>query len=430
MGNLVNRQAVFLRILRTRLKYSPAVNELFGMGLTLVGILYLPFNRTKAAGSLMRAHRNSRNMRTQKFLEFLLTRFNLYNPDILDRLVEERYVESPLVPSRCLKLKEKLDDEKGVIIMKFNDTFTALRRVVDMDSLLADYTLCLELSYYGCCNPQILQFMRYRDHHVVVGAVQELERAYLHRLTGNLVRADYNSSTWVDERLFTPMSLPKEYDCIVVAMWDDIKRHYLLFEAIAELNDPTYRACVVGFTLHEPRERIDELIDYYGIRQNVIIFERQKQPQVNILLNKSKVNLLLSFKEGGNKSIIEGFFADVPGIVLSEHIGIDLDWINDQTGRLVDKRRLAESLQWFRTDYARFHPRKWALEHISCAASTAKLESTLREIAKREGRPWTRPLAVKINVPECDYYDPAGQLAPLDLSRYRRPAITGHSPVA
>jgi len=415
------RLKVMLWILSTRIKYNPFVNDMFGLALLCIGLLCLPFSHLKAAAYLTRSHRNTRKMKRQTFIERLLKKSNLLRKEIIDHLVATRATDEPLYAGRVFKLKEKHGQERGVLIMKFNDTFTRLRQTCDMEKLLADYFIALELSYYGSCNPQILQFLTYQDTRIVVGAVQALEHAFLSRLDGNIVPSNYSSSTWVYDKIFYPMDVPKEYDCIVVAMWSDIKRHYLLFEAIRRINDPEYRACLVGFPFGRTRADFEEMIDYYGIRHNVVIFDRIKQPELNELFNKSKVNLLLSSKEGGNKSIIEGFFAGVPGIVLSEHIGIDLDWINDKTGLLVERRKLAEALQFFRTNYKQYDPRPWAMDNLSCRASTAHLENTLKDISKELGLPWTRPLAVKVNRPECAYYDEKDALPPLDIDYYRKP---------
>jgi hypothetical protein len=156
------------------------------------------------------------------------------------------------------------------------------------------------------------------------------------------------------------------------------------------------------------------------VLENIEFFERIPPEQVNILLNKSKVNLLLSLKEGGNKAIIEGLFANVPAIVLDEHIGIDLAWINSRTGLVTERKHLKEALLEMRESFNSFQPRQWAIDNISCHASTRNLENGLKEIAGRRNEPWDTPIRKKVNRPECEYYDESMRLSPFDLDKYRK----------
>ncbi len=116
------------------------------------------------------------------------------------------------------------------------------------------------------------------------------------------------------------------------------------------------------------------LIDLYGVRKHLDIYQSLPPPEVNRVLNQSKVNLILSLREGANKSVFEGFFADVLGIVLRHNIGINKSHINEYTGRLIDERELPQVLLWFREHYRDFRPREWAMQNISPHATTAKLE--------------------------------------------------------
>jgi glycosyltransferase involved in cell wall biosynthesis len=207
----------------------------------------------------------------------------------------------------------------------------------------------------------------------------------------------------------------------MVAAWNQVKRHHVLLKALREIGDPTYRVALVGYQWDLSREDIEAMADYYGVRENVVIFQDLDRPSVNEILNKSKVNLLLSLREGANKSIFEGFFADVPGIVLKNNLGVNKSYINAQTGRLIEEKELAATLQWFRSEYKRFHPRAWAEANISCRVTTRKLEEVLKEISRKLGEPWTRPLAVRIKLGYYqEYYDAAEGLEPVNMDKYRR----------
>lgn len=77
------------------------------------------------------------------------------------------------------------------------------------------------------------------------------------------------------------------------------------------------------------------------------------------------MNILLSLKEGSNRAIFEGFFANTPAIVLKSNIGVNKSYINEQTGRLIREDELPEALVEFRSSFSRYSPRKVGdAEHI------------------------------------------------------------------
>ena len=171
-------------------------------------------------------------------------------------------------------------------------------------------------------------------------------------------------------------------------MWNDIKRHFLLFKAVQEMNDPSYRICLVGGPWGLVMDDIKDLAAYYNVSDNIEFFERIPPNQVNLLVNKSKVNVLLSLKEGGNKAIIEGLISgNVPAIILNEHIGVDLAWINNQTGIITNQENLKNALVDMRSNYKSFQPRKWAIDNISCHTSTVHLDAQLKEFAESKNEP-------------------------------------------
>lgn len=411
---------ILMRILKAKLIYSRRAAAVYARFLYYSGLLVFLMNEQKAAFLIMRAHRNERNEIRRRRYERTMLRNKLLRPAIIDSLIPRRFRHEGFYHGRVFLLKEKEGDEKGVIIIKYNETFAKLFDKYDIERILKDYYLCIEMSYYGFCTPEILQFERYGDSGIVIGLVHDLEERSIKRLCRHIHPVYYSSSTWVDERNYYDLGLEKIYDCIMIAMWNDIKRHYLLFEAVRDMNDPSYRVCLVGGPWGLVMDDIKDMASYYGVIENIDFHERIPPEQVNLLLNKSKVNLLLSLKEGGNKAIIEGLFADVPAIVLDEHIGIDLAWINSRTGTVADRKHLKDALLEMRSSYSSYHPRQWAVDNISCHASTRNLESRLREIAAARNEPWTTSIRKKINRPEMEYYDPEERLPGFDYSRYEK----------
>lgn len=175
----------------------------------------------------------------------------------------------------------------------------------------------------------------------------------------------------------------------MVARWDIIKRHHILFRTLRDMKDPSFQVALVANLKHSNRKEIEPLIDAYGIRNNVNLFEDLTPEEVNKILNQSKVNLLLSLQEGSNRSLFEGFFAGVPGIALKNNVGICKDYFTPQTGKLIEEKKLGSELLYFREHWTDFDPRSWAKTNISPEITTAKLNELLKSVAIQHGEDWS-----------------------------------------
>jgi hypothetical protein len=394
-GNPAFKTKTAIRILIVSLKYNIFISEVFSLILFITEMFQLLLSKKKAADYLMKAHRTTRKLRRQVLLEKVLKKHDLLNVKILDSLIKSSDDDRSLYQKRVFVLKEKRAGERWVLIISF-DVFGQLRKRYDMAKILADYHLILEPSRSGYCTPEILQFLEYQNARIIIQAAEKLDYDFITQIGKNLIAVDIGSSNRVDERVFTDSGLEKEYDCIMVAIWADFIRHHLLFKAIKKINDPTFRTCLIGKPWGgRTRRDIERMIEYYGIEKNVTIFEGITPEEVNVLLNKAKVNLLVSLKEGANRGILEGFFADTPGIVLKQNRGVNKSYINEYTGRLIEVEKLKDTLIWFRTNHNRFKPREWALRNISRKISTARLEDKLKMVAGELSEPWTAPIAIK-----------------------------------
>lgn len=303
--------------------------------------------------------------------------------------------------------------ERGVLLLKNTERLDCFRRCVSMPALLREYTLVLEPSWSGYANPLLLAFCTLRDHPIVVMAPHEGDSAFLDRLGSNLRPIPAGASDWVDPTLFRPLEgCTKRFDAVVVSRWALFKRHHLLFRALRRIGDPSLRVALVGGGIPgvDDGASIKAMIRAQRLTRQIEIFEYLPPEGVNEILNRSKVNLLLSRQEGSNRSLFEGFFAGVPGLAFSNHVGLPRDHFVPQTGRLIAEHELAEALLYFRERWTDFDPRPWALEHIAPEVTTAKLNRALKALAAERGEPWTTDIVAKCNCPELSYY-PRGGLA-------------------
>jgi glycosyltransferase involved in cell wall biosynthesis len=355
---------------------------------------------------LMNAHRYSQRpyldrmvAREKAFLQTDVKRHIAFAG--LDRL--DMAVKRSIVLKRPVVAGDRID--KGVLLLTFTDTLAFYAHQVDCERLLKYFYVVLEPSWSGYCDPQILFWMRFAEHPIVVQATELRDRNFIAGLQSNLVPVDFGASDWVDPRLFQAVpGTEKTFDAIYVTNYNPIKRHHAFFRAIKRIGDPGYRAALAFGKWGDSKKDVEALIDYYGVRKNVTLYDGLPQQQVNELLNRSKVNLLLSHKEGSNRSVFEGFFANVPAIVLRNNIGMNKDYINRQTGQLVDEARLPDALSHFRQHWATYTPLAWARENIAPDVTTRKLEACLEQLARSRGDAWSGGLVAKVNSPEATYY--------------------------
>jgi len=292
-------------------------------------------------------------------------------------------------------------------VLKNTEKIDTFRRYIAMDSLLRDYVLVLEPSWSGYANPKLLSFCAFRDHPIVVMSPCAADHRFLEHLNSNLRPITIGAGDWVDPRVFYPLKESrKRFDAVMVARWTRVKRHHLLFRALARIGDPSYRVALVAGNIADDTDRdaILAMIDHYRLGDRITVFEDLEPADVNEILNQSKVNLLLSRQEGSNRSLFEGFFAGVPGLAFANVIGVPIDHFTPQTGRLITEEELPDALLYFRTHRTRFDPRPWALANITPEVSTARLNLVLQELARERDEPWTQDIVPKCNRPEMYYY--------------------------
>lgn len=316
----------------------------------------------------------------------------------------------------CLKrliiLKEPIvaksgkENEKGVLLAKFTDTFEFVIKNFDTRRLLKDYYLVLEPSWSGYADQRILYWTRHPKHTIIVQASEPQDFKFIQSLNSNLLPVSLGASDWVDDRVFYPLEgVEKKYDAIYVAVYAPYKRHQVIFRAIRNLNDKSLKLALVGTPWEGKRYEIQSLVNYYGLKGQVDFYENIGPPEVNHVLNQSKVNILLSLKEGSNKSIFEGFFAGIPAIVLKNNIGVNKQYINKDTGLLIDENELDTAIRHFQGNWNKYRTNQWAKTNISPKHTTAKLNGIIKNLALSVGEPWTYDVAIKVNSPEVRYYE-------------------------
>jgi len=299
-----------------------------------------------------------------------------------------------------LKAANLSTGEKGVLVLTYGFAFQALHAIFDTERLKRHYWMVLEPANDRIEDPAYILFS---DCEAVIEAGNPKIRDGLRALDAGFQTVKLSSSDWVDSDVFHPIGdCPKIYDLIYVANWSLNKRHSLLFSALAKLC-PTIKVALVGFHWERPRTSIEAEMKRYNVAQQCEIFENVSHRELNRLLNASRINLLLSRREGGNRALYEAMFAGIPSIVISSCEGIDPAAVNEQTGILAAENELEYVIDDTLNSAANFTPRIWAEANSGYINSTSTLNHKLQQLSLAQGCEWTNDIVPKINGPNISY---------------------------
>lgn len=304
-------------------------------------------------------------------------------------------------------LKSPVQNEKGVILLKYARTFEASIALFDLRRLLDRYLFVLEPCWAGYCDTSILMFVA-PGHPVIVQCFTEEDYQFIVKIGAPLVPIRLGPADWVDVDLFASIRTDeKRYDLVMVANWGLHKRHALLFKALSTIKGRRIRVLLIGFPW--AGRTADDIRQEAAIIRNpsinIEIKENLPTREVATLLSQCKVFAFLSRKEGDNKALVEAMFAGVPAIVFDKTIGGARSRINGSTGILSSDEQLGENIIYMLDHCQKFDPRNWALQHTGSAVSTKKLNDLIMRVVIEAGEKFTGCIAEKVNAPNLAYKD-------------------------
>jgi hypothetical protein len=283
--------------------------------------------------------------------------------------------------------------EKGVVFIAFENQWIKVLRAPDLHEFARRYTLVVAPS----SSPHNL--VNYVFPALYPGPVFTLisnprDPAVLRRVAPNLVVVPLYASSWVNPDLFAPLPHgERPYDLVMVANFAKVKRHQAFFAALREMPRPL-RILLIG---HEQYGRtaatIRAMARWYGVADRFELRTNQSHAEVAAAFCQSKASVVLSRREGSCVVVAESLFADTPAALLEgAEIGSRV-FLNEQTGRFLRDNALACELTAFVAEAARYQPRAWAQEHISCIQSSRLLNEQLRAHALAAGQEWSEDIA-------------------------------------
>jgi len=388
----------FINIVRIYL--LPSISfHLFVLG----RLTYAAGNKPAAFKIIMLSHRVNPTDRKTDFIRRNINHILHY----IEHYINDN-VKKETVATRSIVLKEPKERggkvDKGVLLITFTATLGYFYHHVNIRKLLENYYLVLEPSSAGYCDPLLLFLTQYPDP-VIVQATELSDRRFLSKLNSNLKPVDFGASDWVDHATFKPLEGEnKIYDSIYVANYTSIKRLEYYLHALRRIKKfrRNYNAAIVCAKMGKYRNYYIALIKKLQIEEMIDIFEGLDKIKLNQILNQAKVSILLSHKEGSNRSLFESIFANTPVIALKNNIGINKEYINKQTGKLIHLNQLATALLDFEENFTKYNPREWAMKNISPEATTEKLKQSLAQFTGLKAE--QLPLYVKTNNPEVNYF--------------------------
>lgn len=367
--------------------------------------IMLGLDRRRAYRFLMASHRANYNRAS----EFLIRRhLQRIAPLCFQGKTAPKEKELSDILGRSLILKEPVksggDVEKGVLLIKFTETFSYFLRHVDCERLTEDYHVVLEPSWVGQALEEVLGWARCAEP-VYVLTAEKLDYDFINSLDSNLKAIRVGSGEFVDYRVFKPLGNEKIYDCVSIGNYSDYKRLHSYIFAIRDAvrENPSFRAALVCARWGGGRKnQIKDLIRELGLQDHIDIHERLSQAEVNVIIDQSCINVLLSRREGASKVLFEALFVDVPSIVLAENLGVNKELFTPLSGMVVPEKKLASVLLQAREIYSKFSPRSWAMQNIAPERSIEKIRDAICA-AERDHQPFSTELYVKVNVPEARY---------------------------
>ena len=393
------------RLLKQRLQESFLISHVVLMVVLGIGVVNAVLGRKAVAFvQLSQVHRSARLLSIKKLVEpWIINNLTIHSASRITNVTLSVFKQN--IGKRIIVLKRKVsDDEPGVILVKYSETLPLLPQFFDMQALLKDYQLVFEPSWSGYCTADILHYTSYSED-IFFLAKQQDDFRFLEVLDTNLYPVDLGPCDWVDPSIAqSHLSQRKIYDVVMNSNWGTAKRHHVLFSAIREIKQQLSIA-LIGFDWDgRTQQDIADIADYYGVLDQITFFQKITFDEVMKINCQSKMAILLSLKEGSNRSIAEALFCDIPVIVLNNHIGGIVGNVVPDTGELVREADLAGAIEKMLDDTAKYHPRQWAVDNISCLRSTEVLNEHIKRSVLRRGGQWTEDIVVRSNSPDLRYY--------------------------
>lgn len=316
--------------------------------------------------------------------------------------IAQKFITDPerFFPGMCIVLKGYENGERGVIVLKYSYSFPLFLRLFDVDKIAQRYFIVLEPSWNGYFNLDILSYLRLRAP-VFVQTQEPRDAKLLRNIDSNLYPVPLGTNWWVDHQVFKPLiNIEKDADIIMVASWANFKRHYKFFRILRDMRQrgKVLRTILVGYPIERSIDEVRAQASFFGVENQIEFYEWLTPEEVNLQMNRAKINLVWSRYEGNNRVLLEGMFAGVPFILREGfNYGYKYPFVNNQTGLFANERNLGHVISYILTHYEKYKPREWALKNMSYERAVDILCASIRRVALSLGERFDGDISPKVN---------------------------------
>ncbi len=394
---------VFTRLrfaIRDRIISSGLVRELFSL-CNLV--LYLLFcgtggRSTSRSRYLFQAARNTRSTLLRSFIGSQVRHWlhrRIEGPPSVPLTSEPRGDHQPEFLSTGLILKAPgVAGEKGVLFLAMEGDLSPLVRSVRGTTFFEEYDV-VALSSWSPPNLALFAGLAGLSRDPFFIGISNIGDPGVYEMLEPVMRPiPLMACDWLNPAEFRPLApAERDIDIVMVANCAEYKRHWLLFDALRNMPRDLHVVLIGGEMMGRTVEDLKQEARLSGVRQDLVFMGAIPINNVYERLARARVSLILSRREGACVAVTESFFANTPvGMMKDAHVG-SRAYINEASGTLLTKRKMAKDLLAFLDSWEHFTPRSWAIEHIGCYHSSRRLNEILKDHALAKERPWSRDIA-------------------------------------
>lgn len=284
--------------------------------------------------------------------------------------------------------------EKGVLVTYFEYNFQRLLDGIEDYRRFTDkYTVVYSTSWSPTSYHLLGNLLAETTGPVFMQACNYNEIPALNAFHPRVRCLDTLPCDWLEPSYYEPKPFAeRDIDLLVVSNWAPFKRHWALFNALRELPENLKIACVGQPETGHSLQKMQALQAMLGSRQNIEYLQSVPIDQVSALQCRAKVCAIFSRREGCCVAATESLMAGAALALIKDACIGPLAYVNERTGFALDDHHIAKDL---REGFAHAHekkPREYALEHLACGVSAAKLNALLKKEALADGRPWTQDI--------------------------------------
>ena len=239
------------------------------------------------------------------------------------------------------------NDEKGVLTIAYNYAIPSFMYMFDYEEIMKRYHIVLEPSTARLLMPEILICDQLKDN-VYVQTGEPRDRDFIARYSENLKPISIAANWWLNTNVFKYDAMKeKKYDIVMVSTFTKLKRHYLLFNALKKLKSQgvKLKAVLVGYQGRYSKQDILNMAKYAGVEDQVDIFENLSPEETAHYYQVSKVNILLSKREGTPRTIIEGLHCGTPAMLRNGfNFNYKYPFITETSGAYFNDSTLAQDI--------------------------------------------------------------------------------------